>query len=216
MYNNIIGDDMKKGFTLVEMLAVIAVLGLLVLLVLPNVLKNYRDAKKISFINEAKEVYTAATDLYVTQRTKGNKVGLIETGGKNELSLSNAEDLSYTIRLDSNGKVTAFRLANAEFCIVGVGDFLGTFEKEDVIDLSNEEEAAKCEITAIQDGQKFIGIFLLANELSLGITLKKGTILSTGTPNGVGMGMNPKKFLNNGDIIRIEIEDIGVLQNKCI
>ncbi len=147
---------MKKGFTLVEMLAVIGVLAILVLFVLPNVLKNYRDAKKISFINEAKEVYTAATDLYVTQRTKGNKVGLIETGGKNELSLSNAEDLSYTIRLDSNGKVTAFRLANAEFCIVGVGDFLGSYDKDDIIDLSNEEEAEKCEITAIQDGQKFI------------------------------------------------------------
>ena len=59
-------------------------------------------------------------------------------------------------------------------------------------------------------------IYDMLYELSLGITLKKGTILSTGTPNGVGMGMNPKKFLNSGDIIRIEIEDIGVLQNKCI
>ena len=59
-------------------------------------------------------------------------------------------------------------------------------------------------------------IYDMLYELSLGITLKRGTILSTGTPNGVGMGMNPKKFLNNGDIIRIEIEDIGILQNKCI
>ena len=52
-------------------------------------------------------------------------------------------------------------------------------------------------------------------ELSRGITLAKGTILSTGTPSGVGMGMNPKCYLNKDDVIRIEIEDIGVLENKC-
>lgn len=55
----------------------------------------------------------------------------------------------------------------------------------------------------------------MLEELSFGITLKKGTILSTGTPSGVGMAMEPKKFLNSGDIIRIEIEDIGILENKC-
>ena len=55
----------------------------------------------------------------------------------------------------------------------------------------------------------------MLEELSDGITLKKGTILSTGTPSGVGMAMEPKKFLNSGDIIRIEIEDIGILENKC-
>ena len=60
-----------KGFTLVEMMAVIAILGLLVVLVLPNVLKSYRDAKKISFINEAKTVYKASTDKYVSEKTKG-------------------------------------------------------------------------------------------------------------------------------------------------
>ena len=55
----------------------------------------------------------------------------------------------------------------------------------------------------------------MLEELSDGISLKKGTILSTGTPSGVGMAMEPKKFLNSGDIIRIEIEDIGILENKC-
>ena len=67
----------KRGFTLAEMLAVIAVLGILVLIVLPNVLKNYREAKKIALIDEAKTVYTKATDQYVLERTKGKKIGLI-------------------------------------------------------------------------------------------------------------------------------------------
>jgi len=56
----------------------------------------------------------------------------------------------------------------------------------------------------------------MLEELSLGIKLEKGTILSTGTPSGVGMGMNPKCYLNKDDIIRIEIENIGTLENKCI
>ena len=52
-------------------------------------------------------------------------------------------------------------------------------------------------------------------ELSRGMTLKSGTILSTGTPSGVGMGMNPKAFLKENDKIRIEIENIGILENIC-
>ena len=149
----------RKGFTLVEMMAVIAVLGLLVILVLPNVLKNWRDAKKISFLNEAKELYNAATDKYVTERTKGKKIGLIQKEGDavtNELSFNEASDLSYTIRLDSDGKVTAFKLSNGEYCIVGVGNFLEDYTKEDIIDLSDEEAAQKCAVTAMQDNQKFI------------------------------------------------------------
>ena len=55
----------------------------------------------------------------------------------------------------------------------------------------------------------------MLEELSSGITLHKGTILSTGTPSGVGMGMTPKCFLKENDIIRIEIEAIGTLENKC-
>ncbi len=149
----------RKGFTLVEMMAVIAVLGLLVVLVLPNVLKSYRDAKKVSFINEAKTIYKSSTDKYVSEKIKGNKIGLIqkEEGSTiNELALNEASDLNYTIRLDSEGRVTAFKLTNGEYCIVGVGDFLGTYEKEDIIELSDEERAHECNVTAIQDNQKFI------------------------------------------------------------
>ena len=48
---------MKKGFTLVELLAVIAILAILVIIALPNVMKMFRDAKKNSFTTEIKEVF---------------------------------------------------------------------------------------------------------------------------------------------------------------
>ena len=53
-------------------------------------------------------------------------------------------------------------------------------------------------------------------ELSAGITLKAGTIISTGTPSGVGMGFDPPKFLKAGDEVRCEIEGIGSLTNKVV
>ena len=51
-------------------------------------------------------------------------------------------------------------------------------------------------------------------ELSQGMTLKKGTIIATGTPAGVGMGFVPPKFLKSGDVVQCEIEGIGILKNK--
>lgn len=50
-------------------------------------------------------------------------------------------------------------------------------------------------------------------ELSEGMTLKAGTIIATGTPGGVGMGMLPPKFLQKGDVVVCEIEKIGRIEN---
>ncbi|MBQ7883728.1 MAG: fumarylacetoacetate hydrolase family protein [Phascolarctobacterium sp.] len=50
-------------------------------------------------------------------------------------------------------------------------------------------------------------------ELSQGMTLQAGTIIATGTPAGVGMGMNPPCFLKRGDRIICEVEKIGKLTN---
>lgn len=50
-------------------------------------------------------------------------------------------------------------------------------------------------------------------ELSQGMTLQAGTIIATGTPAGVGMGMQPPTFLRSGDTVVCEIENIGRLEN---
>ena len=50
--------------------------------------------------------------------------------------------------------------------------------------------------------------------LSQGITLKPGDIIATGTPAGVGIGFDPPKYLKAGDVVRIEIDGIGVLENR--
>ncbi len=51
-------------------------------------------------------------------------------------------------------------------------------------------------------------------ELTQGMTLEAGTIIATGTPAGVGMGMTPPTFLKHGDKVVCEIEKIGTLENE--
>ena len=51
------------------------------------------------------------------------------------------------------------------------------------------------------------------SELSQGMTLEAGTIIATGTPAGVGMGMTPPTFLKHGDKVVCAIEKIGRLEN---
>jgi 2-keto-4-pentenoate hydratase/2-oxohepta-3-ene-1,7-dioic acid hydratase in catechol pathway len=53
----------------------------------------------------------------------------------------------------------------------------------------------------------------LIETLSAGSTLEPGDIISTGTPVGVGIGFKPPRFLDTGDVIRIEIEGIGEIEN---
>jgi len=47
-------------------------------------------------------------------------------------------------------------------------------------------------------------------------TLKPGDLLFTGTPPGVGMARSPAVYLQPGDEVEVEIENIGLLTNKCV
>ena len=56
----------------------------------------------------------------------------------------------------------------------------------------------------------------LIETISAGTTLEPGDIISTGTPAGVGIGFDPPRFLQPNDIIKIEIDGLGTLQNQVI
>ncbi len=56
----------------------------------------------------------------------------------------------------------------------------------------------------------------LIETCSRGITLLPGDIIATGTPAGVGMGLSPPRWLQHGDVVRIEIDGIGVLENRFV
>lgn len=52
--------------------------------------------------------------------------------------------------------------------------------------------------------------------LSTAFTLEANDIIATGTPEGVGVAMEPPVFLKKGDVVRCEIEKIGAIENKVI
>jgi len=52
--------------------------------------------------------------------------------------------------------------------------------------------------------------------ISAGITLLPGDIIATGTPEGVGIGFTPPKFLKPGDVMKIAIDGLGCLENVVV
>jgi len=50
--------------------------------------------------------------------------------------------------------------------------------------------------------------------LSTAFTLEPGDLIATGTPDGVGMAMDPPIYLQDGDIVRCEIDGIGAIENR--
>lgn len=63
-------------------------------------------------------------------------------------------------------------------------------------------------------GSLIFDIDYVIAELSRGMTLRAGTIISTGTPAGVGLGFEPPKFMEPGDVVECRIEGIGSLTNR--
>jgi 2-keto-4-pentenoate hydratase/2-oxohepta-3-ene-1,7-dioic acid hydratase in catechol pathway len=59
-------------------------------------------------------------------------------------------------------------------------------------------------------------IATLIETCSRGITLYPGDLIATGTPAGVGMGLTPPRWLQHGDLVRIEIDGIGTLSNRFV
>jgi 2,4-diketo-3-deoxy-L-fuconate hydrolase len=71
----------------------------------------------------------------------------------------------------------------------------------------------------MQDGTTADWVFplpTLLSRLSQVMTLEPGDVVSTGTPAGVGAFRKPPVFLRPGDVCRLEIEGIGVLENQVI
>jgi len=56
----------------------------------------------------------------------------------------------------------------------------------------------------------------IITHLSRGTTLRKGTVIMTGTPSGVGLFMKPQGILKGGDVVEIRVEGIGSLVNEMV
>ncbi len=64
--------------------------------------------------------------------------------------------------------------------------------------------------------QLIFGVAALVEYLSKAFTLEPGDVVFTGTPSGVGVTRDPKEFLKAGDVVRVEISGLGVLENPVV
>ena len=70
-----------------------------------------------------------------------------------------------------------------------------------------------------QDGRTrdlMFDIPTLIETCSRGITLHPGDVIATGTPAGVGMGFSPPRWLKAGDVVKVEIDGIGAIENRFV
>jgi 2-keto-4-pentenoate hydratase/2-oxohepta-3-ene-1,7-dioic acid hydratase in catechol pathway len=58
--------------------------------------------------------------------------------------------------------------------------------------------------------------YALVEHLSTAFTLEPGDVVATGTPGGVGIAQKPPRLLQAGDVVRVEIEGLGALENRVI
>ncbi len=68
----------------------------------------------------------------------------------------------------------------------------------------------------ISTGEMVFNIYEQIAYLSTVMTLEPGDVLATGTPSGVGAAMEPPSWLQIGDVMRVEIDGIGYIQNTVI
>jgi 2-keto-4-pentenoate hydratase/2-oxohepta-3-ene-1,7-dioic acid hydratase in catechol pathway len=71
----------------------------------------------------------------------------------------------------------------------------------------------------MQDGSTVDMIFDIATQiatLSTAFTLEPGDVIATGTPAGVGIARQPPLWMKAGDIVRVEIDGLGVLENPIV
>ena len=110
-----------------------------------------------------------------------------------------------------------FRGKNVEtFCPIGPDEPVPVSEVGDgsglrVMQLLNGD--------VMQDGTTsdlIFGVPDLIAFLSEAITLEPGDLILTGTPDGVGMAMDPPQFLEPGDVVAIEIERLGRIEHPVV
>jgi 2-keto-4-pentenoate hydratase/2-oxohepta-3-ene-1,7-dioic acid hydratase in catechol pathway len=56
----------------------------------------------------------------------------------------------------------------------------------------------------------------IVEHLSTAFTLEPGDVVATGTPGGVGIAMKPPRLLKVGDVMRVEIDGLGALENRVV
>ena len=98
-----------------------------------------------------------------------------------------------------------------------LGPFLAT--RDEIADINNLRLWLTVNGQTMQDGTTSDLIFkipFLVSYISQFMTMLPGDVISTGTPAGVGLGMNPQVFLKAGDVIELGIDGLGTSKQNVV
>lgn len=103
----------KKGFTLVEIIAVIALIGALLLLVVPSITSSYKKAQKNLFYDNVISIYNSATTTYLYNADEGNTSKSF-CHSSNPLNIDVGDDIKYSVTVDNYGAVNKITVSNGK------------------------------------------------------------------------------------------------------
>ena len=98
-----------------------------------------------------------------------------------------------------------------------IGPYLVT--KDEISDVNNLNMSLDLNGIRMQTGNTNTMIFnvdKIVSYVSKFMSLQTGDIITTGTPPGVGMGMKPQQFLKAGDVLKLNIDNLGEQNSKVI
>lgn len=110
----------KRGFTLVEIIAVIALIGVIMLLVTPSIVRIFTNAKKDIFKDETLSLYNNAYSTYIFRSSQGDHTKRFCVGKDTALNKMDVEDtdrLYYDITVNSYGEVISLKVSDDKFGI---------------------------------------------------------------------------------------------------
>ena len=116
---------------------------------------------------------------------------------------------------DLQGRHSQWLIGKSQDTFCPMGPWVVT---KDELDISNTD--IRCCVNGeirqeSNTGSLIFDIPTIISTISAGITLLPGDVIATGTPAGVGIGFTPPKYLKPGDVVSLEIEGIGTLDNTC-
>ena len=148
------------------------------------------------------------------------ELGVIIGKGGRGISAKDAMDhvWGYTIindvtARDLQGKYSQWLIGKSQDTFCPMGPWVVTADEVDL-----DSMRVRCAINGEIRQDAFVrdlifDIPTLIETISAGVSLKPGDIIATGTPEGVGIGFKPPRYLVDGDLMRVEIDQIGYLEN---
>ena len=140
----------NKGFTLVELLAVIVILAILIIMALIGVTKILNDSKKNMFLAEVRQIYKEAKKTWIvdtaSEATEKTYVKSKKEECDNKLPISVRDELAYFVKLNSDGYIVEYYITDGVYGYKYVGENLKYADIKTIFLMANLKEEDLFEI----------------------------------------------------------------------